>query len=77
MNDYVIAYLPAAAALAPAGNADVARVFRSRAEAREGEGGGGEDKATALAEAQREVIARGGRYAHPYFWGAFVLVGRM
>ena len=56
---------------------DVGRVFRSRAEAREGEGGGGEDKATALAEAQREVIARGGRYAHPYFWGAFVLVGQM
>ncbi len=35
------------------------------------------DKATALAAAQRELVARGGRYAHPYFWGAFVLVGRM
>ena len=34
-------------------------------------------KATALADAQRELIARGGRYSHPYFWGAFVLVGQM
>jgi CHAT domain-containing protein/Tfp pilus assembly protein PilF len=36
-----------------------------------------ENKATALATAQRELVARGGRYAHPYFWGAFVLVGQM
>ncbi len=35
------------------------------------------DKATALATAQRELISRGGRYSHPYFWGAFVLVGQM
>jgi CHAT domain-containing protein len=35
------------------------------------------DKATALATAQREFIARGGRYSHPYFWAAFVLVGQM
>ena len=34
-------------------------------------------KAEALAAAQRELIRRGGRYAHPYFWGAFVLVGQM
>jgi len=38
---------------------------------------GGADKATALAMAQRELIARGGRDSHPYFWGAFVLVGQM
>ena len=37
----------------------------------------GSDKATALAEAQRDLIGRGGRYSHPYFWGAFVLVGQM
>ena len=35
------------------------------------------DKATALAEAQRDLVSRGGRYSHPYFWGAFVLVGQM
>jgi CHAT domain-containing protein len=35
------------------------------------------DKATALADAQRDLVARGGRYSHPYFWGAFVLVGQM
>jgi hypothetical protein len=80
-------------------SSDVGRVFRSRAEAREGEGGrpaepreggggspaepreggGGSpaDKATALAAAQRDLIVRGGRYAHPYYWGAFVLVGQM
>jgi CHAT domain-containing protein/Tfp pilus assembly protein PilF len=34
-------------------------------------------KAEALAEAQRELIAGGGRYAHPYFWAPFVLVGQM
>lgn len=38
---------------------------------------GGEDKATALAASQRDLVARGGRYSHPYFWAAFVLVGRM
>ncbi len=59
------------------GPSDTERGTRSRAEAREGEGGGGEDKATALAASQRDLIARGGRYAHPYYWGAFVLVGQM
>jgi len=39
--------------------------------------GGDTDKASALADAQRNLIARGGRYNHPYFWGAFVLVGQM
>jgi CHAT domain-containing protein len=34
------------------------------------------DKATALAQAQREMQARG-LYRHPYYWGAFTLVGRM
>ena len=38
---------------------------------------GGEDTATALAEAQRGMLGRGGREAHPYFWGGFVLVGQM
>jgi len=33
------------------------------------------DKATALAQAQREMQARG-LYRHPYYWGAFTLVGR-
>ena len=37
----------------------------------------GSDKATALATAQRAAISRGGRYGHPYFWAAFVLVGQM
>lgn len=36
----------------------------------------GGDTAAALASAQREFIRRGGREAHPYFWGAFVLVGQ-
>lgn len=35
------------------------------------------DKATALALAQRSMRARNGPYAHPYFWGSFVLVGQM
>jgi CHAT domain-containing protein len=35
------------------------------------------DKAAALAKAQRDMRVRGGRYVHPYFWGAFVLVGQM
>lgn len=34
------------------------------------------DKATALAKAQREMRARG-LYRHPYYWGAFVMAGRM
>lgn len=34
------------------------------------------DKATALARAQREMRARG-LYRHPYYWGAFTLVGQM
>ncbi|MFS8086799.1 MAG: CHAT domain-containing protein, partial [Acidobacteriota bacterium] len=34
------------------------------------------DKATALAKTQREMRARG-IYRHPYYWSAFVLVGRM
>lgn len=34
-------------------------------------------KATALAGAQREMKRRGGSYAHPYYWSAFVLVGQM
>jgi CHAT domain-containing protein len=35
------------------------------------------NKAEALAEAQRNMRRRGGRFGHPYYWGAFVLVGRM
>ena len=35
------------------------------------------DKAAALAEAQRVMRRRGRRYGHPYYWGAFALVGRM
>ena len=34
------------------------------------------DKATALADAQRQMLLRG-RYRHPYYWAAFVMVGRM
>jgi CHAT domain-containing protein/Tfp pilus assembly protein PilF len=34
------------------------------------------DKAIALAKAQREMRARG-VYRHPYYWGAFTLVGQM
>jgi CHAT domain-containing protein len=41
------------------------------------EGSPAADKATALADAQRDLIGRGGRYSHPYFWGAFVLVGQV
>ena len=35
------------------------------------------DKATALTLAQRQMRRSGGRYTHPYFWAAFVLVGQM
>jgi CHAT domain-containing protein len=35
------------------------------------------DKATALARAQRNMLTRNRAYAHPYFWGSFVLVGQM
>jgi CHAT domain-containing protein/Tfp pilus assembly protein PilF len=35
------------------------------------------DKATALALAQRSMHIRNGPYAHPYYWGSFVLVGQM
>lgn len=35
------------------------------------------DKAAALATAQREMLHSGGRYAHPYFWAPFTLVGAM
>ena len=31
----------------------------------------------ALAESQREMLRAGGRYAHPYYWAPFVLVGEM
>jgi CHAT domain-containing protein len=34
-----------------------------------------EDKATALADAQRQMLLRG-KYRHPYYWAAFVMVGR-
>lgn len=34
-------------------------------------------KAVALAEAQRNMGRRGGRYSHPYFWAPFILVGEM
>ena len=35
------------------------------------------DKATALRRAQLNMRARRSPYAHPYFWGPFVLVGQM
>jgi len=35
------------------------------------------DKATALRQVQRSMRARNGPYAHPYYWGSFVLVGQM
>ena len=35
----------------------------------------GRDKATALAEAQRELIKPGSEYAHPYYWAPLVLFG--
>jgi CHAT domain-containing protein/Tfp pilus assembly protein PilF len=35
------------------------------------------DKAGAVATAQREMLQSGGRYAHPYFWAPFTLVGAM
>jgi len=34
-------------------------------------------KATALAQAQRSMLRGKGRFAHPYFWAPFVLVGKM
>ena len=33
-------------------------------------------RANALAGAQRAMLSAGGRYAHPYYWGPFVLVGK-
>lgn len=35
------------------------------------------NRAAALATAQREVLGSGGRYAHPYFWAPFALVGAL
>jgi CHAT domain-containing protein len=46
---------------------DFMRAFYRNFEARGASG--------ALAEAQRNLIHSGGRYAHPYFWAPFVLVG--
>jgi CHAT domain-containing protein len=34
-------------------------------------------RAKGLAEAQRAMLRAGGRYAHPYYWAPFVLVGEM
>ena len=38
---------------------------------------GGAESAGALVAAQRAMRQAKGRYSHPYFWAAFVLVGRM
>jgi len=35
-----------------------------------------DDKAGALAKAQREMHARGA-FRHPYYWASFVTVGQM
>ncbi|HSF16314.1 MAG TPA: CHAT domain-containing protein [Vicinamibacteria bacterium] len=40
-------------------------------------GHGRAEMAESLAQAQRAMQKSGGRYSHPYFWSAFVLVGRM
>jgi CHAT domain-containing protein/Tfp pilus assembly protein PilF len=38
---------------------------------------GRNDKAAALAAAQRAILRRGGLYSSPYYWAPFVLVGSM
>ncbi|MGB7025501.1 MAG: CHAT domain-containing protein, partial [Candidatus Acidiferrales bacterium] len=35
----------------------------------------GEDKATALRDAKRDLLAKYGSQVSPYYWGAFVLIG--
>ena len=35
----------------------------------------GEDKATALRDAKRDLLAKYGTQVSPYYWGAFVLIG--
>ncbi|HEV2224535.1 MAG TPA: CHAT domain-containing tetratricopeptide repeat protein [Candidatus Acidoferrales bacterium] len=35
----------------------------------------GEDKATALRDAKRDLLAKYGTHVSPYYWGAFVLIG--
>ena len=35
------------------------------------------DKVSSLAEVQRLMRRSGGKFGHPYYWGAFVLVGQM